>query len=88
MRRPRRYRERAFAVGLLWVPAERSARMMPHFLSFATGALLGAALLALLPEAIAGAGPPARTGSASRWSGARGVLRDREARAVVAPRGR
>ena len=36
---------------------ERSARILPHFVSFATGALLGAALLALLPEAIEGAGP-------------------------------
>ncbi len=47
----------AFAVALLWIPAERSARMLPHFVSFATGALLGAALLALLPEAMESAGP-------------------------------
>jgi zinc and cadmium transporter len=47
----------AFAVVFLWVPEERSARILPHFISFATGALLGAALLALLPEAMAGAGP-------------------------------
>jgi zinc and cadmium transporter len=47
----------AFAVVFLWVPEERSARILPHFVSFATGALLGAALLALLPEAIEGAGP-------------------------------
>ena len=53
----------AFAVALLWIPAERSARMLPHFVSFATGALLGAALLALLPEAMQAAGP----------AGARGV---------------
>jgi zinc and cadmium transporter len=46
----------AFAVVFLWVSEERSARILPHFLSFATGALLGAALLALLPEAIEGAG--------------------------------
>jgi zinc and cadmium transporter len=46
----------AFAVVFLWVPEERSARILPHFISFATGALLGAALLALLPEAIEGAG--------------------------------
>jgi zinc and cadmium transporter len=46
----------AFAVGLLWVPERHVARLLPHFLSFATGALLGAAFLALLPEAIAGAG--------------------------------
>ena len=47
----------AFAVVLLWLPAERSARLLPHFVSFATGALLGAALLALLPEALESAGP-------------------------------
>jgi zinc and cadmium transporter len=45
-----------FAIVFLWVPEERSARMLPHFISFATGTLLGAALLALLPEAIQGAG--------------------------------
>jgi zinc and cadmium transporter len=45
-----------FAVALLWVPQRHSAWLLPHFLSFATGALLGAAFLALLPEAIAGAG--------------------------------
>jgi len=47
----------AFAVVFLWVPEERSARILPHFVSFATGALLGAALLGLLPEAMAGASP-------------------------------
>ncbi len=31
--------------------------MLPHFISFATGALLGAALLALLPEAMESVGP-------------------------------
>jgi len=46
----------AFAVVLLWVPERLAARMLPHLVSFATGALLGAALLALLPEALAGAG--------------------------------
>jgi zinc and cadmium transporter len=46
----------AFAVVFLWIPEERAARLLPHFISFATGALLGAALLALLPEAIQGAG--------------------------------
>ena len=46
----------AFAGIFLWVRQERSARILPHFVSFATGALLGAALLALLPEAIAAAG--------------------------------
>jgi zinc and cadmium transporter len=47
----------AFAVVFLWMPEERSARILPHFVSFATGALLGAALLALLPEALEGVGP-------------------------------
>ena len=46
----------AFAVAFLWIPEERTAKLLPYFLSFATGALLGAALLALLPEAIEGAG--------------------------------
>jgi zinc and cadmium transporter len=46
----------AFAVAFLWVSEAHSARILPHFVSFATGALLGAALLALLPEAIEGAG--------------------------------
>jgi zinc and cadmium transporter len=45
-----------FAVVFLWVREVRSAVILPHFVSFATGALVGAALLALLPEAIAGAG--------------------------------
>ena len=47
----------AFAVVFLWVREEHSALILPHFISCATGALLGAALLALLPEAMAGAGP-------------------------------
>src|SRR5260370_949603 len=47
----------AFQVAFLWVPEERGARILPHFVSFATGALLGAALLGLLPEAMKGAGP-------------------------------
>jgi zinc and cadmium transporter len=47
----------AFAVVFLWVREEHSALILPHFISFATGALLGAALLALLPEAMSGAGP-------------------------------
>src|SRR5437868_12451442 len=46
----------AFAVAFLLVSEERSARILPHCVSFATGALLGAALLALLPDAIEGAG--------------------------------
>jgi zinc and cadmium transporter len=46
----------ALAVVFLWISEPRAARILPHFVSFATGALLGAALLALLPDAIAGAG--------------------------------
>jgi zinc and cadmium transporter len=46
----------ALAVVLLWIPEQRAARLLPHLVSFATGALLGAALLALLPEAVTGAG--------------------------------
>lgn len=33
------------------------ARLLPHFVSFAIGAMLGAALLGLLPHALEGAGP-------------------------------
>jgi zinc and cadmium transporter len=47
----------AFAGLFLLIPEQTGARMLPHFVSFATGALLGAALLALLPEAIEGVGP-------------------------------
>lgn len=46
----------ALAVVFLWLPERVAARLLPHSVSFATGALLGAALLALLPEAIEGAG--------------------------------
>lgn len=46
----------AVAVVFLWLPEARAARLLPHFVSFATGALLGAALLVLLPEAVTGAG--------------------------------
>src|SRR6516225_9075455 len=38
----------AFAIVFLWVREEHSALILPHFISFATGALLGAALLTLL----------------------------------------
>jgi zinc and cadmium transporter len=47
----------AFAGLFLLVPEQTGLRMLPHFISFATGALLGAALLALLPEAIEAVGP-------------------------------
>ncbi|MGH8197539.1 MAG: ZIP family metal transporter [Steroidobacteraceae bacterium] len=45
------------AGGFMLLPAARRNAMLPHLVSFATGALLGAALLALLPHAIeSGAG--------------------------------
>ena len=47
----------AFAGLFLLVPDAAGRRLLPHFISYATGALLGAALLALLPEAMEGVGP-------------------------------
>ncbi|CAN5351495.1 ZIP family metal transporter [soil metagenome] len=44
------------AAVFLIVPARMRAKSLPHLISFATGALLGAALLGLLPHAIADAG--------------------------------
>jgi zinc and cadmium transporter len=41
----------------LLLPADRRDRLMPHSVSFATGTLLATALLALIPHAMAGAGP-------------------------------
>ena len=41
----------------LLLPESRRNAVLPHLVSFATGALLGAALLALLPDAIVAAGP-------------------------------
>ncbi|MBC7982714.1 MAG: ZIP family metal transporter [Candidatus Obscuribacterales bacterium] len=40
----------------LWLPERNRARLLPHLVSFATGALLGAALLGLLPHAVQSAG--------------------------------
>ncbi|MFZ9708654.1 MAG: ZIP family metal transporter [Steroidobacteraceae bacterium] len=42
---------------LLGLPQGRLDRLMPHLVSLATGALLATALLALIPHAMAGAGP-------------------------------
>jgi zinc and cadmium transporter len=47
----------AFAALFLLVPERTGLRMLPHFVSFATGSLIGAALLGLLPEAMQGVGP-------------------------------
>lgn len=41
----------------LLLPEHTGLRLLPHFVSFATGALIGAALLGLLPEAVQGVGP-------------------------------
>jgi hypothetical protein len=38
------------------LPARQREGVLPHLVSFATGALLGAALLALIPHAVLGAG--------------------------------
>ncbi len=50
------------AAAFLAVPERLCLKVLPHLVSFATGALLGAALLALLPEAIQAAGPGAARG--------------------------
>src|SRR6202021_3711501 len=47
----------AVAGSVLLLPAATRSRFLPHLVSFATGALLGAALLGLLPEALERAGP-------------------------------
>lgn len=47
----------ALAAAFLLLPAAQRARLLPHLISFATGAMLAAALIGLLPEAVAGVGP-------------------------------
>jgi zinc and cadmium transporter len=47
----------ALASSFVLLPESRRARLLPHLISFATGAMLSAALLALLPEAVEAAGP-------------------------------
>ncbi len=42
------------AAGFLLIPGISRDRLLPHFVSFAIGALLGAAFLALLPHSLAG----------------------------------
>lgn len=41
----------------LLLPDARRMRLMPHLISFATGAMLAVALIGALPEAVANAGP-------------------------------
>ncbi len=45
------------AGGFMVLPAKRRQALLPHLVSFATGALLGAALLALLPHAFESGAP-------------------------------
>jgi len=47
----------ALAGLFLLFPESRRAQLLPHLISFATGAMLAAALLGLLPEAVAEVGP-------------------------------
>ncbi len=48
----------AFAAGFFLVLGDKSrAAVLPHLISFATGTLLAAALIGLLPHALEGAGP-------------------------------
>jgi zinc and cadmium transporter len=47
----------ALASLFLLLPEARRNLLMPHLISFATGAMLAAALIGLLPEAIASVGP-------------------------------
>jgi zinc and cadmium transporter len=51
-----------FAGLFLLLPKATGQRLLPHFVSYATGALLGAALLALLPDAIRGVGREGASG--------------------------
>ncbi len=44
------------AAGFMLLPGRRRDALLPHLVSFATGALLGAALLALLPHALGAGG--------------------------------
>jgi zinc and cadmium transporter len=47
----------ALASAFLLLPQARRSWLLPHLISFATGAMLAAALIGLLPEAIASVGP-------------------------------
>jgi zinc and cadmium transporter len=47
----------ALASVFLLLPQRRRSWLLPHLISFATGAMLAAALIGLLPEAIASVGP-------------------------------
>jgi len=57
----------AFAGLFLLYPKRTGLRMLPHFVSFATGALIGAALLGLLPEAMQSVGPGGAHAIGTAW---------------------
>ena len=74
----------ALAGLFLRFPEARRARALPHLISFATGAMLAAALIGLLPEAIAAVGTGAGAGDrGGAFGGYRAVLRPGETRALA-----
>jgi zinc and cadmium transporter len=58
----------------LLLPEQAGSRLLPHFVSFATGALIGAALLGLLPEAMEGVGPGGANGIGAAMVAGLGVF--------------
>ena len=63
----------------------RRAAVLPHLVSFATGTLLGAAFLGLMPHALEGAGPQSTHADRPRAAGRHpAVLPAREVRALAA----
>ena len=80
----------ALAGLFLLLPEARRARLLPHLISFATGAMLAAALLGLLPEAIAAVGPGQvagdRRGAAGRASRCSSCWRNWCSGAIAIPR--
>ena len=58
----------------LLLPEQTGFRLLPHFVSFATGALIGAALLGLLPEAMEGVGPGGANGIGAAMVAGLGVF--------------
>ncbi len=58
----------------LLLPEQTGLRLLPHFVSFATGALIGAALLGLLPEAVEGVGPGGANGIGAAMVAGLGVF--------------